>query len=188
MKEGTYLGGIRSLEDLRQRCRITACGCWVWAWSTGSHGTPSVSMVIDGKRTNMQGRRAALTMSLGQRIPREMLATAKKECTEKLCINPAHTELVSIKVLRQRTCDSATAAMRAAWVRNGMKQANKVLSKLTLEQVQAIRAARKPLKEIAAEFGVSISNVHRIRSHQSWRDPQGGIASNSSVFAWRPAA
>lgn len=49
-------------------------------------------------------------------------------------------------------------------------QAQRARGKLTLEAVTAIRSASGTLKEIAADFGVSIAWASRIRSQQVWRD------------------
>lgn len=185
-KTGAYLGGIRTIEDLRQRCRIDACGCWVWAYSTSSNGRPSVSMFIDGKHKNMNGRRAALTLTGKKAVQRDLVATAAKGCVNTLCVNPDHCRLVHLSELRKEMVRNATPTMRATWVKNGRAQGDR-LAKLTLDQVQAIRESDKPAKEISQEFGTCLSNVHRIRALRSWRAPDAGLAANS-VFNWRPAA
>lgn len=186
MKEGTYLGGIRTIADLRDRCRITACGCWEWAYSCSSNGRPSVSMLIDGKRTNMNGRRAALTLATGK-VPQRQYLAIPKDCDNRLCVNPDHARLARTGELRRDMAKNATAAMRAAWTKNGRNQGHR-LAKLTPEQVKAIKNSDKSAKELAQEYGMSVSNMHRIRSGRSWREAGSGLAANSSVFNWRPAA
>lgn len=185
-KAGAYLGGIRTIEDLRMRCRIDACGCWEWAYSTSSNGRPSVSMLIDGKRTNMNGRRAALTLAGKATTQKNLVATAAKGCKNSLCVNPEHCRLVKLSELRKEMVRNATPNMRAAWTKNGRAQGHR-LAKLTLDQVEAIRQSDKPAKELSQEFGTCLSNVHRIRALRSWRAPDAGLAANS-VFNWRPAA
>ena len=185
MKEGQYLGGVRDLEDLRQRCRMKECGCWEWAYSTSSNGRPSISMVINGKRTNMNGRRAALTLARPTPIPKDKVAVATDDCPNGLCVNPAHCKLVTLSELRQRTAKKATPELRAAWVKNGLSQIGR-LAKLTPEQVQEIRASKLTPKEIAEKYGTCFSNVHRILSGTAWRN--AGAMNESSVFTWRPAA
>lgn len=187
MKEGTYLGGIRTVADLRDRCRIKECGCWEWAYSCSSNGRPSVSMLVDGKRSNMNGRRAAITLANGKVPPKQYLAIATKGCENKLCVNPDHCRLARIGEMRKEMARNATAAMRAAWTKNGRNQGHR-LAKLTIEQVQAIKNSDKSAKELAAEYGISVSNMHRIRAGKAWRDAGSGLAANSSVFNWRPAA
>lgn len=45
---------------------------------------------------------------------------------------------------------------------------NHPMAKLTLEQVKTIRSSDKPIKELCKEFGVGLSNLHRIKNKESW--------------------
>lgn len=184
IKAGKYLGGVRDLEDLRQRCRMKEDNCWEWGGCTSSNKRPSVSMLIDGKRTNMNGRRASLV--LAGPVPKNKIAVATLKCTNRLCVNPAHAEWLTVSQFRQRIANNATPEMKATWLKNGLSQ-GKRLSKLTVDQVREIRASDLKPQELAAKYGICFSNVHRILSGQAWRDVSGAVQ-NSSVFNWRPAA
>ena len=65
---GTYLGGIRSVADLRERCRIDdETGCWHWGLAI-VRGVPHVAFVDeDGRRRKGTGR--ALQLQRIERVP-----------------------------------------------------------------------------------------------------------------------
>jgi len=89
-KEGVYLGGIRSVEDLRQRCRIDEeTGCWHWGLAI-VQGVPSVHFVVDGKRQKTKGRRASLLIA-GKKIPKGHVVFARPHCKSDDCVNPDHS-------------------------------------------------------------------------------------------------
>ena len=57
-KQGTHLGGIRTLADLKCRCNIDG-DCWLWAGGL-SHGKPSLwFMNHSGRYAMRSGRRVA---------------------------------------------------------------------------------------------------------------------------------
>lgn len=168
--KGTYQGGIRTLEDLRIRCRMEG-DCWIWGMGL-SHGRPSVCIQIDGKKQATNGKRAALKLAGIYERPKAY-ATAADCCPNpQLCVNPKHVAQRYPKRVRQKQCQRKD--LRAAWARNGMKRRDFV-AKLTPEQVLEIYAARgaKKAPEVAAEYGVNKSNVYLIWARKTWRDVLG---------------
>ena len=169
-KKGAYQGGIRTLEDLRIRCRMEG-DCWIWGMGL-SHGRPSVCITVDGKKKAVNGKRAALRLA-GTYERGGCYATAADCCPNpQLCVNPAHVKQTHPTHIRRK--QNKRPELVAAWRRNGMQRRHYV-SKLTPEQVLAIYAAKgtKKAPEVAAEFGCNKSNVYLIWARKTWRDVLG---------------
>ena len=187
MKAGTYLGGVRTLADLRERCRIVECGCWEWGMGT-SHGRPSVSVFIGDKRQAISGRRAAILLRDGVKSVTGLRVWAADNCENELCVNPSHCKVGSDFEMRSDIAQRNAWKMRPHWVSNGLKNRWR-LAKLTQEQANEIRELAGTLTtvQLAERFGVSRSNVRQIVTGNMWKDPVAQ-APNASVFTWRPAA
>lgn len=190
-KKGQKIGGVHELEDIRLRC-VMCDGCWIWkgALSTRKNegGRPSVSIVVDGKRQSMQGRRAALLMA-GVKLKPGYVVVANKKCQDPLCVNPAHAEAISSSEHRTRIALASSWKTHKDKVIRGRKR-REALAKLSPDQVAEIKARPTERSDaLAAEFGVSRNAINDIRSGRSWRDIGGpATVANASVFAWRPAA
>lgn len=191
VKAGQKLHGVHHLEDLRLRCVM--CGeCWLWRGALSNRrgsGKPSVSVVVNGKRQAMQGRRASLIFA-GIKIRADHVVVPKANCVEAMCINPAHSEAISISEHRRRIALSCSWKTRAEKVLLGRKVRDTALAKLTPEQVLNIKGRSDERSDaLAAEFGVSRNTINDIRRGRSWRDiGADNLVANASVFAWRPAA
>lgn len=90
--------GVRTLEDIRQRCRIDEMtGCWVWGGATvrQNGGAPTTRVwlpQIDGsKQTVMTAHRAAAVLA-GMPVAKGLTVWAKPGC-ERLCCNPGHLKI-----------------------------------------------------------------------------------------------
>lgn len=83
-------------------------------------------------------------------------------CDNRLCVNPSH--------LRLGDHAANMADMKAKGRRKiiGSGSANG-RCKLTLEQVEAIRADRRSKRSIAPEYGISPAQVQRIRLGTQWK-------------------
>jgi len=75
------------------------------------------------------------------------------KCDTRACINPAHLKLGTRK---DNLADMTTKGRRRGCI------------KLTLGQVVAIRADPRSQHKIAAEYGVTQSNVWRIKHGRTW--------------------
>lgn len=169
-KPGDYLGGIRSVEDLRQRCWVDdQTGCWHWRLFTHD-GRPQVCyMLPDGTRRKTSGRRAAAELARGERLPTRIVAfAARSRCSGAAdCCNPAHVRLGSrAEALRNRCPAAATrTAMRLSSTR-----VQRGKSRITLQIALRIRASADTLAVEAAKWGVSKSTISAIRRHEIWRE------------------
>lgn len=182
MKEGTYLGGIRSVKDIRDRCKVDdETGCWIWSLSFYENA-PRINFKLNGKRYSMRGRRAAQTVKTGKIVDPKMICYGLDKCHNS-CVNPAH-----IKVGPKE--EFGKALSKSGKLKNvpnkvaAAKKAHSVNNKLTEDQVRIIRMTDRSSRELAEEFGVHRGHIQNIRRGRYWR--QG--AANSSVFNWMPAA
>lgn len=180
--KGTYLGGVRDLQGLKNRCRVHDgdSGCWVWMGGC-SHGAPSVNLILPGgKRASVNGRRAALYLKSGKWPEKIMVAVATSECDESMCCNPKHAKLITRGELN--AINAKSPKFRLKMMMHGMKN-RPAMAKITIEQVREIRASNDPTKVVAALYGISESNVSMIRRNITWRDDIGhGVVVGSSVF------
>lgn len=181
---GTYLGGIRTVEDLKARCTvddITEC----WHWSLSIHaGAPRVTfMAPDTKQyVKTRGRKAALYLERGVDMPKGHVAYAKMCCKSTDCCNPEHSRSGTKKQwgdwLAQsgavKGLPSKCAGARKAWDKRGRT--------LTPEMVAEIRRSNEPDEAIGARFGVTGYAVWSVRRGLTHSSGMNG----SSVFGWRP--
>ena len=183
--KGTYLGGIRTVADLRERCRIDeTTGCWHWGLAV-VHGKPKVHFTAPdtGVRTSMHGQRAAVYLRDRVAPAKGILVWRKDSCHSRDCVNPAHAVM-------------GTPAEHGAYVRRtgmmrGLPQtiaanrriARTKLAKLTAEQAQDIRCSDEPNAALSERYGVAQSAVSSIKRGEAWKD----VMTNASVFSHRPA-
>jgi len=178
---GTVLGGIRTVEDLRDRCRIDEeTGCWHWGLAI-VRGAPHVSFVdADGKRRRGTGRNAAAALGLEGGVPDGHVAFARACCPSSDCVNPLHTRTGTrrqkgeaiVRTGEQRGLPSKAIPVSAS---------NRRRQKLTPDQVEAIRSSTDTQTALAARYGVSQTTIWAIVSGRRYR-PQA-----YSAFSLGPA-
>ena len=183
---GTHLGGIRTLEDLRLRCRLDdVTGCWHWSLSC-SNGWPKVHVThpaLPRPGFMMRGRRAALLLARGRDLPPGHVAYARLSCTSADCVNPAHcqsgdrqahgaylTQSGKVKGLLTKV-----KASRAIWDKRGRK--------ITPEVRAHILASDATTYALAKELGLSYFAVWSVRKKGAVHATH---LAQASVFTWRP--
>lgn len=181
---GTDLGGIRTVNDLRDRCHVDdITGCWIWKHAA-PQGVPHVHFVhpVRKVRTTAKGRRASLIIASGHDLPRGHVAWRKACCHEDLCVNPAHacsgTKAEWGKWLTKtgavKNLPSKSAGAKRAWDRRGRK--------ITPEMRQIILNDPASNEKLAKRLGVSSFAIWSCRQGLSHRPGTPG----SSVWAYRP--
>ncbi len=178
---GTYLGGIRTIEDVRLRCRIDEeTGCWIWGLCKYKD-MPIATVTVDGKRETMTGRRAVATLKAGKKPSKDKFVFASKKCHQKHCVNPDHIRIGSRldhgEYLR-RTGQSKSERKLAACRSN----IRKTRAKLSIEAARNIRGSDESAIELAKKYGVDVSSIRKVRLGQTWREHTSG----ASVFSWNP--
>jgi hypothetical protein len=171
-----YSGGIRTLADLRLRCRVDhTTGCWHWlqALITCS-GQPKVHLVhpATGMKYQTSGRRAAVLLATGKEVPKGHVAWPRPCCDSEDCVNPEHARTGPRKLHGEwlvRTGRLEKRPFRASLTRR----------RLTDEQVAEIR--RNPgvsINVFAKRFDISPSVIWSVRNYITYTD----VAQRVSVF------
>lgn len=169
------LSGIRTVEDLRIRCRIDdETGCWLWGGASqdgaGMTWLPSLNTV----RVI-----SFAALYLTDRTPKPGHVSYMK-CRNKMCCNPEHATSGTRK----------EASMHLAVVghfKNNPKRMAALLAiakkarALTDEQAQEIRVSAELGYQIAQRMGVSKSVVSRIRRGEVYRERP--MLQGASVFS-----
>lgn len=180
---GTYLGGIRTVEDIRQRCRMDPeTGCWHWGMSM-SRGRPRVRFVgPDGQSKSMNGRRAVVTLRDGAYPhPRKCVFEAAG-CWSDDCVNPDHSRIGTTREHKRWLMASGKLLLSPS-ARAAMREAARTKrSKLTVQQVLEIRASSELQRVLAERYGVTKSCIGGIKRGVSWSDH----IQEASVFTFRP--
>ena len=126
-------------------------GCWLWmGFGSLDYGCISI------KSRPIKAHRMAYELYKGQ-IPQGLHVLHK--CDVRCCVNPDHLFL------------GTNADNVADKVAKGRQAKDRPMgkAKFSVELVRAIRAAEGSQWEIARRFGVSRSQVVRIRKRQAWR-------------------
>lgn len=173
-------GGIRTIEDLRLRCRIdNETGCWRWAGAKQEYGgsraaEPRVWLADHDCCVN--GKRAAAILS-GRTPKRGQLVYAK--CLNSMCVRPDH-QIVG------------TAKERGAWLAaQGVLKGNpsrvaqntrmsRGRSSINMELARWARESEQTGVEVAHALDIGIAAVSRIRRHETWREQMQA----ASVFSF----
>lgn len=182
-KHGTHLGGIHTLEDLRQRCEVEEeSGCWLWHGAS-RRGQAYVHFVRPdtGARAAGQGRRVALLLA-GKPAGPKQIAYARACCPNENCCNPDHAQAGSKAAWGKALAASGKvkglptkfAGARKVWDKRGRR--------ITPAMVQEIRHSDLSDTHVAAKVGISRYAVWAVRRGLIHR----GNAPAASVFTWKP--
>ncbi len=167
--------GIRTIDDIKGRCRISdETGCWLWAGCM-LRGTPRVWLPGVGP----QSLGYALQWVLhGTKPSAERMLVPK--CGNPACANPWHRRWGTRSEMYSLIRPKLPADHRAR-IGAGKRRASPIYSpELHLE----IMTTDEPLKDMASRLGVHITHLYRIRRGQAW----SAASCPASVFSWRPAA
>jgi hypothetical protein len=179
--------GIRTVEDIRQRCRIDQItDCWIWSLAHRDNGGAYMSVIhpVTGHASSMHGRRAALLLLTGSDLPAGMYCYAGPDCRHFDCCNPAHATYGTRVEYGAWQRDSGQLKGKVARVKSARITAM-AQRKLTPEQVQVIRGSRVSDAKLAAVYGVCRKTINNVRNGSRYRNDAPAFTA-SSVFAWRP--
>jgi hypothetical protein len=122
--------------------------CWPWLWERDRHGYGRIFVKLGPRWSTVLAHRYAFFLT-HRRWPR----VARHTCDHPWCVNPAH--------LRDGT---QRENLQDMWARGR----GRPRAKLTPAQVEAIRADRRPQRQIAAEYGVQQPAISRIKAGVRW--------------------
>ena len=139
-------------------------GCLLWTGAVDHSGHGVITIWDDEyeKSITTSPHRIAWQLHRGP-IPERMLVCHK--CDVPSCINPDHLWLGT----NDENMADMVAKGRAAKPK-GTKHPN---SKLTDDDIRAIRRSLKSGVDVAREYGISTANVSLIRSRKAWPHVEG---------------
>lgn len=126
--------------------------CWEWTGCKNSFGYGDFK--LDGAST--YAHRVAAQLAGVKLGPDDVVMHS---CDNPACCNPGH---LLVGTHATNVADRVAKRRSAAGTRNGR-------SKLTEEQVIAIRADERTLTEVAKDYGVCIATISHIRKRKIWQ-------------------
>lgn len=137
--------------------------CWDWLGSLSPRGYGRIR--VAGK--NIRAHRYSWILKHGRDIPEGMVVCHK--CDNPKCVNPDHLFLGTIA---DNVADCVSKGRHARGEKlahpraKGEKNGN---SRLTANQVDAIRSDQRPQRTIASQFGVSQALISKIKRGEMWK-------------------
>ena len=135
-------------DRFERKIRKAANGCWLWTGHVDACGY--------GRFGRGSAHRLSYELHVGP-IPDGMFVCHR--CDTPACVNPKHLWLGTNA---DNVADMVAKGRQAVGTRNAR-------SKLDDEKVRAIRADHRILKDIAADYGVSICVVGYIKQRITWK-------------------
>lgn len=190
--------GVRSLEDLRQRCVVEEdTGCWIWKGAMSRSLTRKIAPSprvwvpdpeILGEGVLMTAGRAAWLMS-GRRLETDQVVW-RCICNRSECIVPEHGRAATRAEMHAGIAaaglNRGNPDRAAINLRNSMRMATPAA---TVREVEAAFAAGSNCKQVRAIFGIAQETTAAIRDGRhvhSSRKP--ALVPMASVFAFAGAA
>lgn len=182
---GTILNGVRSLQAIKDRCRIDQeSGCWIWSMSKSKTGAARAVVVTPWKPkpTNCNAIRAAYEFTIESALPSSVRVWPG--CGQKDCCNPKHA-------MSGTSAEwGGWQAQRGAWKSQPARvRANRRMiekrRRLSNEQVAFIRSSDLPGTVLAEMLGVTSQLISNVRTYRYYTEP---LIRGASVFAFGVAA
>ena len=142
--------------------RLPQDGCWEWQASLDTKGYGNFGMPRnDGTGRFLMKRAHRIAYELETRSPLTSSQHLCHTCDNRKCVRPSHLFVGNPK-LNMADC----AAKGRFGDRSGE---NNPRSKLTYEDVRAIRESKLPLSQLCARYGLSESALSDARRGKTWR-------------------
>lgn len=162
MPRQKFIGPLKLSErDLKAKS-IEEGDCWIWMGGYSSFLYP----VMRRFGQNITVRRVII-MELKNKPLRDD-QPVRMTCGNKSCVNPAHT---------QPSTFSAVATLAGKQGKfSGLKRCAAIANyartrgKLDMEKADYIRASDERPTDLAKQFGVSLSNIKKIRAGEAWKN------------------
>ncbi|MFM9850146.1 MAG: HNH endonuclease signature motif containing protein [Hyphomicrobiaceae bacterium] len=137
--------------EILGRVTISSEGCWLWSGRRNSDGYGQLTIIVKIKR-RAGAHRLSYRLFKGA-IPRGQLV--RHTCDNPACVNPAHLVLGSVK---DNVADQIARGRRPLTTR----------SKLTPDDIRAIRSDHRPQRAIAQHYGISQKAIWNIKCFKTW--------------------
>lgn len=168
LKKGAHIGGVRTLECIRDRCRIDEdTGCWIWGlMCTGKSNLPMVR--FEGKA---QGVRRVVLGMIGRPVPDGWTAVRRGSCHQK-CVNPVHLKGLNpsqyMRWLNANSTMNGVAHSAARTLALRRRSSTKIESVEQAEEIRMRVASGEDRGALADEFGVCRNHLNRIARGVNW--------------------
>jgi hypothetical protein len=139
---------IKGLEDKIEK--IPIAGCWLWIGALHHSGY--------GIYNSRSAHRLVYQLLTGKDIGGKCLC---HHCDVKSCVNPNH---LFVGTQADNIADMDNKGRRA-----NFKGEASPTSRLTENDVRAIRSDSRPQKEIAKDYGVTNKQISNIKTRYSWK-------------------
>lgn len=153
---------MKTLDEIRGRCRITEDGHWLWAGSLRPDGRANIYApdCTNGGMSTQPGPRAVWHCKTGKAIPKGSRVFGT--CDEFACCNPDHVVCMSeqeygIWVRKQGKWQGQVRRILAN------RAIGRTRAKLTPELIAEIQASPETGVALAARLGLSDSTVSKAR-------------------------
>lgn len=157
-KPGTPLKGILTPDDLRKRCKVLACGCWLSRSAKSADAQPPAFWFPPLSRHVSAGVAACWWAEGRAPLPGEAWHA---NCATKRCVNPAH------RVKGDRSSQMRAAGLkRSDQTRLRMAAGRRLSGKLSDADVAEIQASTDTLKVLSARYGISIGYACELRARK----------------------
>jgi len=149
-------GGIRTFEQLADRCIRTDNGCLIWRGAKNNCGTPQAWYPTLGRVLTVSS--IAYHLMHGKRPPSNLRYVAI--CGEPNCM--VHRKLKTVSEILTGTRTAVHTAK--------LNRINREMrAKLTQEAVIEIRASEEKGRALAKKYGVSETTISRVRLGTGWK-------------------
>lgn len=177
--------GIRSLDDLRERCYVDPdTHCWHWRGAMSrSNGRDEPRLYLPDMGRVVTLPRAAWHLA-GKPVPQVQHLTIWRRCACSACGNPAHLKAGSRA--QWGAWMSERGHLRGRPERRLINRRIKIecgQARITPELAEWIRDSHQNGREVAHALGISDKIVSRVRTGANWAP----VVQAASVFSWRPA-
>lgn len=158
-----FQAGGRTMKTLADRFweKVHVCpeGCWEWTGAVGSAGYGNIGERENSINHTLQTHRLSWMIHFGE-IPDGLWVL--HHCDNRACVRPDH---LFLGTCQDNHDDCAAKGRNRVGEKAGM-------SKLTIADVREIRKLEGLFthKKIAANYGVSRSNIGQILSGKTWRN------------------
>lgn len=154
----------KTLQSIKDRCRISECGCWIWTGATSNGGTrPNIygPDYTRGKWVYQTGPRAVWHIKTKAPIPQGHRVF--RTCDEPLCVNPAHLECMPFAEWGKRVAEAGEWRGQVARILANRKSARR-RTPLTPELIEAVNEREGSSRKVAEEMGLTKTSVIRARA------------------------
>ncbi len=164
-RAGQLPAGTRARGGVRERVhrhykRGAPTQCWLWEGFTTVYGYGQLAAGPKGGGTVL-AHRAAWESHHGRDIPKGMVIM--HSCDTPACVNPAH---LILGTQRENMKDMHAKKRHVVPHARGTEHHS---CRFTEIDVRHIRRSSLPPKDLAAQYGVNVTSINRIRSRKTWK-------------------